>query len=149
MYPYLIHTHTPLYHISTLTDHTMPTAGQPGAVFSHYTVIKPLPPSATGAAMSLCQCDCGMVKPVARSNLLKAARTGRSISCGCHQRARLDAFATAREQALAAKREKALAASAPIDWSKYDPVAVERLRRMIATHSRGDTVVWQPPTDDE
>ena len=124
----------------------MPTAGQAGAIFGHYTVIKPLPPSATGAAMSLCQCDCGVIKPVARSNLLKAARTGRSISCGCHQRARLDTFAAKREQVLAKKHEQEQA-PAPIDWSKYDPAAVERLKRMIAARNRGDNIVWQPPLD--
>ena len=117
----------------------MATMGKPGTQIGMLTVVKPLP-KIKGSAYSLMRCECGTEKPVARSNLIKAAREGAMISCGCYQRARLELFAQERADMQAARHVLAQKhAAVMLAYQELQNKAIEaRIARLAAQQAAID-----------
>lgn len=57
-----------------------------GQTFGYWTVLKRVDNDSRGQAVFLCRCVCGVTRPVKSLNL----RKGKTRSCGCQPRRRLD-----------------------------------------------------------
>lgn len=60
---------------SCTASHAVPV----GQKFNMWTVLGPAEPTSSGIRQFLCQCECGIIKPVVGSNVTR----GRSACCGC------------------------------------------------------------------